>query len=207
LGARQWLVVDEKRMKYLPIEDSPPEVDEAVTTPTTTDDSLSMSNEIPTDALVSADLVKEHTNRNLVWLIEQTWRRLHAEDVTERFRNDGDGWLLDGTPYFKVIQELNELQAKDVRVKQALEDASDVAKLLKQDAYRGDLMLEPTTFGNIDLKVYTSEDQQLTVQSGPIATDSLPPFDWNLEKFHDIRHEDHPTLWNFPPQQVQFLWN
>lgn len=203
LGAKQWLVIDEKRMKYLGLD-----TDESVTLPTTTtEDGARSSNEIPTDVLQSADLVKAPSNKNLVWLIDQTWRRLHAEDVTENFKKNDEEWLLDGTPFFKVIQELNGLKSKDVRVSKKLEDSDDVIKFLKNNAYRGDLMNEPTTFGNIDLKVYASEDHQLIVQNGPVITDSAHPFDWSSEEFDDIRHDEHPSLWNFSPIQVQFLWN
>lgn len=208
LGAKQWLVIDEKRMKFLSIDDEPSQdVNEPVTSSTTSDDGLVNSNEIPTDIIPSADLVKSPSNRNLVWLIDQTWRRLHAEDVTDRFKNDGDGWLFDGTPFFKVIQELNGLHGRDIIVKNDLDNSEDVVQFLKHNAYRGDLMMQPTTFGNIDLKVYASEDHQLIVQNGPVITDSTHPFDWSSEVFDDIRHDEHPSLWNFSPIHVQFLWN
>lgn len=208
LGAKQWLVIDEKRMKFLSIDDEPSQdVNEPVTSSTTSDDGLVNSNEIPTDIIPSADLVKSPSNRNLVWLIDQTWRRLHAEDVTDRFKNDGDGWLFDGTPFFKVIQELNGLHGRDINVKNDLDNSADVVQFLKHNAYRGDLMMQPTTFGNIDLKVYASEDHQLIVQNGPVITDSTHPFDWSSEVFDDIRHDEHPSLWNFSPIHVQFLWN
>lgn len=210
IGAKQWIVVDEKRMKYLPI-DGPvsTEGDEAVTSSTTTDDGLMMNNEVPTNIITSADHVKfSPSNRNLVWLIDQTWRRLHAEDTTARFRSDGDGWTLDGTPYFKVIQELNGLQPRSIKANKKMMSLEDVAQFLKLNSYRGDLLTDPkTTFGNVDLKLYTSEDHELIVQNGPITTNTSQPFDWSNEDFINTRHDEHPTVWNFSPIQVQFLWN
>jgi Phospholipase B len=201
LGAKQWLVIDERRMKYLSAEN------EAVTSAAPPNDELSQKgNEIPTD-LASADLVKLHSNRNLIWLIDQTYRRLHAEDVTTRFRKDGDAWFLDGTPYFQVIQDLNKLKSKDIKVDQELQNLDDVMNLLKANSHRGDLVRRPTSFGNIDLKLYASEDHELLVQNGPISTNKSQPFDWSSSRFADVRHDEHPTLWNFQPVQVQFLWN
>lgn len=211
LGAKQWLVIDEKRMKYLMVNDTPGDASESVTSSTTTelpvDENFMTSNEIPFDLLPSADLVRTTSNNNLIWMVDQTWRRLHAEDVTKQFKSDANGWLLDGSPTFKVIQELNGLQPKDIKVKSRLEKADDVVQYLKRKAYRGDLMEEPTTFGNIDLKVYTSEDRQLLVQNGPVVTDSTHPFNWSSDEFTDVRHDEHPTLWNFSPHTVQFIWS
>lgn len=211
IGAKQWLVIDEKRIKFLSIEASPMDGNEAVTSSTTSDDGLTNSiNEIPQDMLTSVDLVKANlssSGRNLVWMVDQTWRRLHGEDVTSKFRNGDHGWVLDGTPYFKVIQELNGLQPKSPDSYQKLMNLEDVAQFLKLNSYRGDLLFEPTTFGNVDLKLYTSEDHELIVQNGPVTTNSSQPFDWNSEEFADIEHNEHPVLWNFSPIQVQFLWN
>lgn len=209
IGAKQWLVIDEKRMKYFTIDGSTSsEGVEAVTSSTTTDNGLVMNNEVPTDLITSADLVKASPpNRNLIWLVDQTWTRLHAEDLTTRFRSDDDGWTLDGTPYFKVIQELNGLQPRSIKANKKLMNLEDVAQFLKLNSYRGDLLMEPTTFGNVDMKLYTSEDHELIVQNGPITTDASQPFDWSDSDFVNIRHDHHPTLWNFSPIQVQFLWN
>lgn len=211
IGAKQWLVIDEKRMKFLTVESSSLNGSESVTSPTTSDDGLAMdNNEVPTDALTSADLVKSApstSNRNLVWLIDQTWRRLHAEDVTNKFRSDENGWILDGTPYFKEIQELNGLQPKLVKINRKLENLEDVLDYIRMKSYRGDLMEAQTTFGNVDLKLYGSQDHELIVQNGPISTNSSPPFDWSSDDFSDIRHDEHPNVWNFSPVEVQYLWN
>lgn len=210
LGAKQWLVIDEKRIKYLSV-DSSADGNEAVTSSTTTDDGLTnmMINEIPLDMLTSIDLVKDtsSSSRNLIWLVDQTWRRLHAEDVTNMFRNGDHGWTLDGTPYFKVIQELTGLQPKSLEASKKLMSLEDIAQFLKLNSYRGDLLIEPITFGNVDLKLYTSEDHELIVQNGPITTNSSQPFDWNADLFADIRHDEHPVLWDFSPIKVQFLWD
>lgn len=209
IGAKQWLVIDEKRMKFLAV-DSPLTVDgtESVTSSTTTEGGLAMDNEVPNDSI--AELVKSTpstSNRNLVWLIDQTWRRLHAEDVTSKFRNEPDGWVLDGTPYFKVIQELNELQPRSVKVDRKFESMEDVVQYLKDNSYRGDLMSEPTTFGNVDLKFYASEDHELIVQNGPVTSNSSPPFDWSSIDSVEVKHDQHPLVWDFSPIEVEFLWN
>lgn len=211
IGAKQWLVIDEKKIKFLSIEGPATDGNEAVTSSTTSDDGLvNLNNEIPQDMLTSVDLVKatsSPSNRNLVWMVDQTWRRLHAEDVTSKFRNGDHGWSLDGTPYFKVIQELNGLQPKSPKANQKLMNLEDVAQFLKLNSYRGDLLMEPVTFGNVDLKLYTSEDHELIVQNGPITTNTSQPFNWNTDDFIDVHHDEHPVLWNFSPIQVQFLWD
>lgn len=208
-GAKQWLIIDEKRIKFLSFGvASAVDGSEAVTS-STTDDVLNLNNEVTQDQIVSVDLVKatsSSSSRNLVWMVDQTWRRLHAEDVTNKF-NSENGWTLDGTPYFKVIQELNGLQPRSHKINQKLMSLEDVAQFLKLNSYRGDLMLEPTTFGNVDLKLYTSEDHELIVQNGPISTNSSEPFDWDSEEFADVQHDEHPALWNFSPVQVQFVWD
>lgn len=210
IGAKQWLIIDEKRIKYLSIDASLSDGNEAVTSSTTSDDGLTnMINEIPQEPITSVDLVKASSSpssRNLVWMVDQTWRRLHAEDVTSKFRNGDHGWLLDGTPYFKVIQELNGLQPRSPKANQKLMSLEDIAQFLKLNAYRGDLLMEPKAFGNVDLKLYTSEDHELIVQNGPITTNTSQPFDWN-SKFVDVQHDEHPVLWDFSPIQVQFLWD
>lgn len=204
IGAKQWLVIDERRMKYFTIDSENYEI---VTSPTVTLDGDVKQNEVPTDIIPSADQVKSHSNRNLIWLVDQTYRRLHAEDVTTRFKIDGDAWLLDGTPYFKVIQELNELKAKDIKVGRNFSSLDEIMDLFKSNAHRGDLSASPSTFGNIDVKLYASENHQLLVQNGPVSHNSSQPFDWDSDDFSDIRHDEHPSLWDFEPVQVQFLWN
>lgn len=207
IGAKQWLVIDEKRVKFL-TSDGSGEKNEPVTSSSVSDDGLTFDNEIPTDPLPIADLTKISPNcRNIIWLVDQTWRRLHAEDVTTKIKNDNTGWALDGTPYFKVIQELNGLQPRSVKAKKMLMNLDDVAQFLKLNSYRGDLLEDPTTFGNVDLKLYSSDEHELIVQNGPVTTNTTEPFNWNDEDFVAIRHEEHPTLWNFSPVQVQYLWS
>jgi hypothetical protein len=206
IGAKQWLVIDEKRMKYLTVDAEKQESYDTVTSSSVTVDGDATGNEIPKDPIQSADLVKSHSNRNLIWVVDQTYKRLHAEDVTARFRAKGDAWLLDGTPFFPVIQELNALKPKDIKVDRDLGTLDDVMELLKSKSHRGDLTMSRSTYGNIDIKLYDSEDHELFVQNGPIATNTSGHFDWNSDIFSDIRHDEHPMLWNFEPIQVQFLW-
>lgn len=207
IGAKQWLVIDEKRMKFL-TSDGSGEKNEPVTSSSTSDDGLTFDNEIPTDPLPIADLTKEVPySRNIIWLVDQTWRRLHAEDVTSKIKNDMGGWALDGTPYFKVIQELNGLQPRSIKAKRKLMSLEDIAQLLKLNPYRGDLLDERITFGNVDVKLYSSDEHELIVQNGPVTSNKTEPFNWNDADFIDIRHTEHPTLWNFSPVQVQYLWS
>ena len=210
IGIKQWLVIDEKRVKFIAF-DSSADVVEAVTSPTTNDENYMSDNEVPTDSLKSADFNIKSTppssNRNLVWLIDQTYKRLHAEDVTASFRAGGSSWGLDGTPYFKVIQELNGLQPRTLELKRNLTTLDDVAHYLRQKSYRGDLLSNPTTFGNFDIKLYTSENQELIIQNGPVTSNSTQPFDWSDEDFKDKRHQEHPQIWDFSPIQVQYVWD
>ncbi|CRK99634.1 CLUMA_CG012945, isoform A [Clunio marinus] len=192
IGAKQWLIIDEKRLKFLTDNSSKDDDNEM---PSTIN-----NNDIPSDQPSSPTL---SSNRNIIWLIDQTWQRLHAEDVTKIFINDSFGWKLDGTPFFKVIQELNGLMAKDNKFNSNLESVDDVAKVLKEKAHRGDLK----AFGNIDMKIYSSANEELLVQTGPLTSQDVQPFNWNANNLNNYRHDEHPILWNFPSVQVQFLWN
>lgn len=102
IGAKQWLVIDEKRLKYLKINNETEDVEEFVTSSTSTlDESLPTfdNNEVPTDvindveALIPAMALQQEVNhRNIIWLIDNTWRRLHGEDVTVRLKKD-KAWI------------------------------------------------------------------------------------------------------------------
>jgi hypothetical protein len=91
-GAKQWLVIDEKRLKYLKINGSnlaDGEEMTAVTSSSTLNDGLLIeNNEIPVDNLIMFDKDKIVSNRNIVWLVDNTWKRLHGEDVTAKLKSD-----------------------------------------------------------------------------------------------------------------------
>lgn len=210
IGAKQWLVIDEKHLKYLQITDESEH--EFVISSTISDEGLT-ENDIPIDP--PRDLEKEKaesltskiTSRNIIWLVDNTWKRLHAEDVTSKFKKDGE-WILDGTPYFKVIQELNRIDGKELNQHklQHIEDMEDVASELQAQAFRGDLVKEdPEPFGNTDIKVYSSDDNQFLVQNGPFSKSDDEVFEWG--RFNGVSHSELPDTWNFPSVFVQYVWN
>lgn len=128
----------------------------------------------------------------------------------------------DGTPYFKVIQELNKIDGKDLKLNEQVNNMNDIVSTLRQHAYRGDLREsdDAIPYGNTDIKTYSSKNHKFTIQSGPIYT-SIPSdiikdesaqkltasdvFEW--EKFSDVSHDEHPEAWNFPAVHVQYIWN
>lgn len=97
IGAKQWLIIDEKHLKYLKVgeKNSIDNEQDYVTSSSTPEDGLIINeNEIPQQA-VEKEQSQALTldNKNIVWLIDNTWKRLHAEDVTSRFKKDGE-WTL-----------------------------------------------------------------------------------------------------------------
>lgn len=104
-------------------------------------------------------------------------------------------------------------------------NGDDIASVLRQHAYRGDLMGseddEAIAYGNTDIKIYSSSDRQLSIQSGPVFTsvnnkkdevedsneliEKIDIFEW--QKFSDVSHDEHPEAWNFPAVHVQYIWN
>jgi hypothetical protein len=210
IGAKQWLVIDEKHLKYLQMDDG--NDFDFVISSSTTDDGLT-ENDIPVDQPRALDkekpesLTTQITSRNIVWLVDNTWKRLHAEDVTSKFKKDGE-WALDGTPYFKVIQELNRIDGKELNQHNMrhIEDVEDVADALQHQAFRGDLNKEdPEPFGNTDIKVYSSDDNQFLVRNGPVANSEDEVFEWG--SFNEVSHDELPDSWNFPSVFVQYVWN
>jgi Phospholipase B len=207
IGASQWIVVDEKRLKFLGTKSSQIDHQETVISSSTSPD---LENNIPNDD-VPVDLqpksIPSSSNRNIIWLADQTFKHLHAEDLSSKFHTEIDELFLNGVPYFKKTQELNAILPKQQKPKN-MTTIEDVIAFFKLSSYRGDLELEnPKPYGNIDLKVYTSQDHKLTVQSGPITPNGTMPFNWNSEHFSDIRHDEHPVVWNFSPVLVNYFWN
>lgn len=100
IGAKQWLVIDEKHLKYLEVADSA-ENDEFVISSSTSDENLVLGeNEIPVVSPMPMEkeqseslTISSVSSKNIIWLIDNTWKRLHAEDVTSRFKKDGE-WTL-----------------------------------------------------------------------------------------------------------------
>lgn len=230
IGAKQWLVIDEKHLKYLQLNDqNHGDDEEIVTSSSTLNDGLVGHKEIPLDNSVMTEKEKSMTDavngRNIIWLIDNTWKRLHGEDVTARLKRDA-AWICDGTPYFKVIQELNKIDGKDLKLnEQQMTNGDDIASVLRQHAYRGDLIGseddEAIAYGNTDIKTYSTSDRQLSIQSGPVFTsvnnkkdeveesneiiEKIDIFEW--QKFSDVSHDEHPEAWNFPAVHVQYIWN
>lgn len=200
IGASQWIIVDEKRLKYLGSKSSASDAQEVIS---------SSNNNIPTDD-IQIDLlpksIPSSSDRNVIWLADQTFGLLHAEDLSSRFHSEIDELFLNGAPFFKKTQDLNAIQPEPQKPKN-MTTIEEVIAFFKTNSYRGDLLNIPKPYGNIDLKVYTSQDHKLTVQSGPISDNGTIPFNWNSEQFNEIRHDEHPTVWDFAPVLVDYFWN
>jgi Phospholipase B len=209
IGASQWIIVDEKRLKFVGMKSSMTDSQETVVT-SSANSMNEHANNIPSDDVLidlSQKSIPSSSNRNIIWLADQTFKLLHAEDMSSKFNSEIDELFLSGVPYFKKTQELNDVQPKPQKSKN-MTTIEDVIAFFKSSSYRGDLELEnPKPYGNIDLKVYTSQDHKLTVQSGPISPNGTMPFNWNSEHFNDIRHDEHPALWDFSPVLVNYFWN
>jgi hypothetical protein len=129
----------------------------------------------------------------------------------------------DGTPYFKVIQKLNAIEGKDFKVgERQLNNLDDLASILKQTAFRGDLKQNDegniVPYGNTDIKLYSTSGHKFIIQSGPVQSfdaheneaeegesGETDTFEWT--SFDDISHDEHPEVWNFPKVHVQYVWH
>ncbi|CAO1406559.1 unnamed protein product [Diamesa serratosioi] len=232
LGAKQWLVVDAKRMKnvyaFLKQQQLEENQEQPVTSATTSDDGIIFMENDLSESSEESDLVNfEKTapafnnnisnNQNLIWLVDQAYGRLHAEDVTSTYKfNSNEYWILDGNPYFQQIHEISGTQQRSIQRTEVIQSIDGVEKILRYHSFRGDLLGDHNkmAFGNVDIKLY-SDHAKFKVQSGPVysVNDTMDqcqptvPFEWTSSNFNDVRHDEHPTLWNFPMVKVQFAWN
>jgi hypothetical protein len=205
IGVKQWLIIDEKKLKYFKTTNS--SEDDELLVPTT---EAKIKRDIPKDQLLEpVDLKKTNSsNKNIVWLIEQTFRKVHGEDITSKLSSDTSAWLFDGSPIFEEVKVLNDLRREEVRIPEnVVNDLENVEDFLTDKAYRGDLQEDPELFGNIDLKLYSSGDNHVLVQAGPLdKDDETESFDWTSHEEMDIKHEKHPDVWNFSPIKLEYFW-
>lgn len=95
---------------------------------------------------------------------------------------------------------------KNNNQQQSIEDMDDVASMLQEQAFRGDLDEEdPEPFGNTDIKVYSSNGHQFLVKNGPTSKSEDDIFEWS--SFDKTSHDELPESWDFPPVFVQYVWN
>lgn len=115
------------------------------------------------------------------------------------------------------------MDGKDMKLNNEPEvnTVSDIASILKQHAYRGDLQESNdnhlSAYGNTDIKTYSTSSRQFAIQSGPIfsivsksdedVNDSIEVGAFEWEKFSDISHDEQPEAWKFPEVYVQYIWN
>lgn len=218
IGVKQWLVVDEKHLKYLKFVEKF-DVNHTTTTATaashrprtlltvpTSKNSPSV-NDIPNQNDTEAK--KSIMNKNVVWLIEQTFRKIHGEDITANVTSDASAWIFDGSPIFPQIQIFNELYKNVLRAQEDddLSNPAEMQEYIEKVSYRGDLQQEPEMFGNIDLKLYSSLNHSFIVQNGPISKSEADLFDWSSHESLDIKHEKHPEIWDFTPTKIEFFWS
>lgn len=209
IGVKQWLVIDEKRLKFFKKEQLSDDESLVELTASTTELMENLNkNDIPKEHLESGLKKANASNRNIIWLVEQTFRRIYSEDITTRLSTDLTAWIFDGSPIFDKIKDFNDLHRDSVRLPEnVIDDLESIEDYLIDKSYRGDLQEDPELFGNIDLKLYTSDDHTLLVQSGPLDKDEeIESFDWTDHDDMDIKHEKQPDEWNFSPVKVDFFW-
>lgn len=214
IGVKQWLVIDEKHLKYFKfgnpvnITNTSPKLPESSSPKISNQNILitKSANDIPKQNETEVNK-KSILNKNIVWLVEQTFRKIHGEDITLNMTADSSAWIFDGSPIFKQIQDFNELHRNVVRAhKNELSNTLKMEEYFEENAYRGDLQDEPELFGNIDMKFYATDNQTLLVQNGPIAKNDDEPFDWSSHESLDIKHEKHPEIWDFTPTEIEYFW-
>ncbi|XP_055608765.1 putative phospholipase B-like lamina ancestor [Uranotaenia lowii] len=172
-GAKQWLIVDTKRMHQgVNTSDESAEAEETLMNHLETfeyDEQHPATR--PTDDYVDVDFgdrarkiasISKISDGGLFWVVDQLPGRLHAEDMTEQIIRDGY-WLGNGVPVFKELADIGHVKTNSTNSQQHsnqdkiinnITDLEGLAKFLRQSAYRGDLdQQHPTAFGNIDMKL------------------------------------------------------
>lgn len=174
-GAKQWLVVDLKRLnRGNELTDESAEADELLMNHAEYDDLMKTGVKHSTDYVESDfDGVAKKTSigkisdGGLFWVIDQLPGRLHAEDMTQQIIRDGY-WLGTGVPTFDELVDIGQVKTNGTYAQQHsiqekilnnITDLEGLAKFIRQSAYRGDLdQQRPTAFGNIDLKLFVESN-------------------------------------------------
>lgn len=174
-GAKQWLIVDMKRLNHGGnVSDDSAEAEETLMNhiETVEYDQQQVETMSQIDEYVDVDF-EEHARRitsigkisdgGLFWVVDQLPGRLHAEDMTDKIVRDGY-WLGNGVPIFKELVEIGHVKTNSTNAQQHsiqekilnnITDLEGLAKFIRQSAYRGDLdQQNPMAFGNIDMKLF-----------------------------------------------------
>lgn len=175
-GSKQWIVADMKRFKFVNLEDvnlASNEID--------IDDFDGSSNKNESESEeVHLKITKYY--KGTFWIVDQVPGRLHAEDETEDVFRDGF-FASNGFPYFDETYSLSGLsgapRAFPLNLHENISDPSDMINVLRQRAFRGDLMFgdNKSAVGNIDLKVYSETNLgKSTFQAiaGPLYNPEVP---------------------------------
>ncbi|XP_055534271.1 putative phospholipase B-like lamina ancestor [Wyeomyia smithii] len=191
-GAKQWLVVDTKRLNSgANVSDDSAETEENLMSQIETLEYDGQRTETKhMDDYVDVDLeerfrkvtsISKISDGGLFWVVDQLPGRLHAEDMTEKILEDGY-WLGDGVPVFKELIEIGHVKTNSTNSQHSTQEKiinnitnmDELAKFIQQSAYRGDLdPHNPTAFGNIDMKLLSKSNASnstatLQAYSGPL---------------------------------------
>lgn len=193
-GAKQWLIVDMKRLNQgVNIPDDSAEAEETLLGQVETIEYDGQRTETKhMDDYVDVDFeerfrkvtsIGKISDGGLFWVVDQLPGRLHAEDMTEDIIRDGY-WLGNGVPIFKELAEISHVKTNSTNSQEQhsmqekiinnITDLDDLAKFIQQSAYRGDLdQQNPIAFGNIDMKLLSRSNASngtvtLQAYSGPL---------------------------------------
>lgn len=189
-GAKQWLIVDMKRLnRGLNVTDESAEVEEILAAAAAAAPGIHLEpneyEEHHTETRHMEDYVdvnfEEHASRTasvskisdggLFWVVDQLPGRLHAEDMTEEILRDGY-WLGTGVPIFKELADIGRIKTNttdstqhsiQAKILNNITDLEGLAKFIRHSAYRGDLdQQRPMAFGNIDMKLLVDGNENAT---------------------------------------------
>lgn len=177
-GAKQWLIVDLKRLnRGLNVTDESAEAEEVFAAAAAAAEYEEHHSETRhMDDYVDVNF-EEHASRTasvsrisdggLFWVVDQLPGRLHAEDMTEQIIRDGY-WLGTGVPIFKELADIGLIKTNTTdatqhsiqdKILNNITDLDGLAKFIRHSAYRGDLdQQRPMAFGNIDMKLLVEDN-------------------------------------------------
>lgn len=191
-GAKQWLLVDLKRLnRGIELTDESAEAEEMLLSHAEYDDPRAATKthtdyvEIDFEGIVrKMTSIGKISDGGLFWVVDQLPGRLHAEDMTEQIVRDGY-WLGTGVPTFEELADIGQVKTNGTdsqqhsiqeKILNNITDLEGLAKFIRQSAYRGDLdQQHPTAFGNIDMKLF--EETNASNGTGIFQAYSGPLYD------------------------------
>lgn len=191
-GAKQWLLVDLKRLnRGIELTDESAEAEEMLLSHAEYDDPRAAAKthtdyvEIDFEGIVrKMTSIGKISDGGLFWVVDQLPGRLHAEDMTEQIVRDGY-WLGTGVPTFEELADIGQVKTNGTdsqqhsiqeKILNNITDLEGLAKFIRQSAYRGDLdQQHPTAFGNIDMKLF--EETNASNGTGIFQAYSGPLYD------------------------------